>query len=71
MDFCLHQAQYTEQLVRTLKSVNASFIPARSRTTAVEAKAFQDEKSRKKTDKQNPEHLEWIKIGQKIIGVLF
>ena len=65
----LHQVQYVEFLLEE----HASHIPsrARGRTTTGEAKNYKDEQHPVQSpDQRNPEHLEWIKLGQKIIGVL-
>ena len=63
----LHQAQYAELLLEE----HASHIPKRARTTTGEAESFKEEqKPAQPPDMSNPEHLSWIKLGQKIIGAL-
>ena len=61
----LHQVQYAELLLEE----HASHIPKRARTTTGEAESFKEEQN-PSPDQNNPEHLEWIKIGQRIIGAL-
>ena len=63
----LHQVQYAELLLEE----HASHIPKRARTTTGEAESFKEEQNPSQPpDQGNPEHLEWIKIGQRIIGAL-
>ena len=63
----LHQVQYAELLLEE----HASHIPKRTRTTTGEAESFKEEQNPSQPpDLNNPEHLEWIKIGQRIIGAL-
>ena len=63
----LHQVQYAELLLEE----HASHIPKRTRTTTGEADSFkEDQNPSQPPDLNNPEHLEWIKIGQRIIGAL-
>ena len=63
----LHQAQYAELLLEE----HASHIPKRARTTTGEAESFKEEQNpAEPPDMSNPEHLSWIKLGQKIIGAL-
>ena len=63
----LHQVQYAELLLEE----HASHIPKRTRTTTSEAESFKEEQNPSQLpDLNNPEHLEWIKIGQRIIGAL-
>ena len=63
----LHQVQYAELLLEE----HASHIPKRARTTTGEAESFKEEQNpAEPPDMSNPEHLSWIKLGQKIIGAL-
>ena len=63
----LHQAQYAELLLEE----HTSHIPKRARTTTGEAESFKEEQNpAEPPDMSNPEHLSWIKLGQKIIGAL-
>ena len=63
----LHQAQYAELLLEE----HASHIPKRARTTTGEAESFKEEQNpAQPPDMSNPEHLPWIKLGQKIIRAL-
>ena len=56
----LHQVQYAELLLEE----HASHIPKRARTTTGEAESFKEEQNPSQPpDQNNPEHLEWIKIG--------
>ena len=61
----LHQNTYTELLLEE----HQSSIPTRPRWTTGEAEHFQKEPP-EVPDQTNPEHYEWIKRGQKIIGAL-
>ena len=61
----LHQANYTEMFLEE----HGSSIPNRGRWTTGEAKHFSKEQPQP-PDQANPEHLEWIKKGQRIIGAL-
>ena len=61
----LLQVQYAELLLEE----HASFIPARGKTTTGEAENFKEEQHpTQPPDQSNPEHWEWIKLGQRIIG---
>ena len=63
----LHQVQYAELVLEE----HASHIPGRARTTTGEAENFKEEQHpTQPPDMSNPEHLEWIKLGQRIIGSL-
>ena len=63
----LHQVQYAELLLEE----HAAHIPKRARTTTGEAESFKEEQNpTEPPDMSNPEHLSWIKLGQKIIGAL-
>ena len=63
----LHQVQYAELLLEE----HAAHIPKRARTTTGEAESFKEEQNpAEPPDMSNPEHLSWIKLGQKIIGAL-
>ena len=63
----LHQVQYAEILLEE----HASYIPGRDRATTGEAENFKEEQNpTQPPDMSNPEHLSWIKLGQKVIGAL-
>ena len=59
----LHQYNYTDSLLEEY----GSSIPSRSRWTTGDSEHFQKE-TPQPPDQNNPEHLEWIKRGQRILG---
>ena len=61
----LHQKTYTEALLSEYKDV----IPQRKRTTTGKPEHF-DKQEPQPPDMSNPEHMEWVKRGQKILGAL-
>ena len=61
---------YLRRYAELLLQEHASHISRRARTTG-EAENFKEEQyPLQPRDQSNPEHLEWIKIGQRIIGAL-
>ena len=60
----LHQKTYTEALLEEYKDV----IPQRKKTTR-DPEHF-DRNESQPPDMNNPEHMEWVKRGQKILGAL-
>ena len=61
----LHQHHYTEELL----SEHASHITARKRTTTGEPEHF-NKQAPLPPDHSNIDHLEWIKIGQRVLGAM-
>ena len=61
----LHQKTYTEALLEEYKDVT----PKRQRATTGEPEHF-DKDAKSPPDMTNPEHVEWVKRAQKILGAL-
>ena len=61
----LHQKTYTEAFLEEYKDVT----PKRQRATTGEPEHF-DKDAKSPPDMTNPEHVEWVKRAQKILGAL-